>query len=339
MISLLRSPRRLVPVALAVSLFLTAFGALAIPQGAVAAERQQVRVAMSLTPLSAPVIIAENKRFFGRHGLDVAITDVIGGLRAFKAVSQGKADIATASEAVVMFNSFRRADFAIICTFVTSDNDVKIITRKDTGIRTVGDLAGRRVGTVTGASAQFFLDETLFLAGVNSDRVEVVHVNPEQAPLSLAERKVDAVVIWEPLAYRTRVRLGANAVLVPHDKIYTETFNAVVPRAFAASHPQALEKFIRALVDAVRFIHDNPKQARQIVAARIKGDPRQIDAVWGDFNFDISLHQWLLTTLEKEARWAIRRKLVTARRIPNYLEFMDLRFLQRVRPTAVTVIR
>ena len=118
-----------------------------------AAEEKAVTVAMSLTPLSAPFIVADDRGYFAKNGLNVTIKDFVGGHRSIKAVFDGKADIATSSEVVVMFNSFKRSDFTIVCTFVTSDNDVKIITRKDTGIRVVQDLVGHRVGTVTGASA------------------------------------------------------------------------------------------------------------------------------------------------------------------------------------------
>lgn len=309
----------------------------AIPAGA--EEKKRVTVAMSVTPLSAPIIIAKNKGYFAKNGLDVTTKDYIGGVRSITAVFEGKADIATASEAVVMFNSFKRSDFAIVCTFVASDNDVKIITRKDSGIRTVRDLAGRRVGTVTGASSQFFLDETLLLAGVDNSRVDVVHFNPEDSPSSLARRDVDASVIWEPLAYLTKRKLGDQAVEVPHDKTYRETFNAVILQNYAARNPDILERFVRALVQATEFIQAHPKQSQRIVAARINSDIEFIAAVWGDFEFGISLHQWLLTTLEKEARWAIGRRLVPARDIPNYLDFLHLEVLNRVRPEAVTVFR
>lgn len=304
-----------------------------------AKERLPLALAMSLTPLSSPVIIAEAKGYFAQNGLDVTIKDFIGGHRTIEAVFEGKADIATSSEAVVMFNSFKRSDFAIVCTFVTSDNDVKIITRKDTGIRKLRDLKGRRVGTVTGASAQFFLDQSLMLAGIDHSQVDVVHVNPEDSPSSLADGDVDAVVVWEPLAYLTKKKLGGNAVVVPHEKIYTETFNAVALRDYADKNPDVMERFVRALIYATEFLNAHPEESQLIVAKRINKDIDFVKAVWRDFNFGVSLHQWLLTTLEAEARWAIDLQLVSDLGVPNYLDFLHLKTLDRVRSEAVTVFR
>lgn len=304
-----------------------------------AEEKQSLTVAMSLTPLSAPVIIAEKKGYFPANGIDVTIKDVIGGNRAIKVVFEGKADIATSSETVVMFNSMKRSDFTIVATFVTSNNDVKIVTRKDTGIRNVRELAGRSVGTVTGASAQFFLDQSLLLAGVDASKVKVIHVNPEDAPSALASKMVDAIVMWEPGIYLTKQKLGEQALVLPHDRAYTETFNAVALRSFITSNPEAIEKFLRALFQATRFIKANPEESQRIVARRIDKDIEFIRSIWPDFKFGLSLHQWLITTLETEARWAIARRLVETREIPNYLDYLHLDALDRVHPETVTVIR
>ena len=70
-----------------------------------AVEKAIVRVAMSLTPLSSPFIIAKEKGYFKELGLEVEIIKVKGGNLALKTVFDGHADIATSSEAVVMFNS------------------------------------------------------------------------------------------------------------------------------------------------------------------------------------------------------------------------------------------
>ena len=64
-------------------------------------------LAMSLTPLSAPVIIAAEKGYFAKHGVTMTINGFVGGHRSMKAMLGGQAHMATSSEAVVMFQSFR----------------------------------------------------------------------------------------------------------------------------------------------------------------------------------------------------------------------------------------
>jgi NitT/TauT family transport system substrate-binding protein len=304
-----------------------------------AAKAERVRVAMSTTPLSAPFIIADEMGYFTENGLDVELKEVIGGHRAIRAVFKGEADLATSSEAVVMFNSFERADFAVLCTFVSSDNDVKIITRRDSGIERVGDLAGHRVGTILGASAQFFLDETLVLNGINRSTMEIVHVNPETSPEALELGDVDAVVTWEPFAYLTLTRLGNAAVVVPHDRAYIETFNAIVMRDYAKRNQDVLRRMVRALIKASDFLVTRGEESQRMVAKRLGKDLAMIQAVWGDFSFGVSLHQWLLTTLEAQARWAVNNALVADQAPPNYLDFLLVEPLEQLDPQAVTIFR
>lgn len=285
---------------------------------------------MSISPFSSPFVVALEKGYFAESGLNVKVKEVIGGHRAAKALFQGEGDIATSSETIVMRNSFERNDFSVFCTFVTSTNHSKLVTRKDTGIRTVSDLTGKRIGTVTGASAHFFLDELLILNSIDADSVELVHINPESAATVLAEGSVDAVAVWEPWAHLSVQALGDKAVIVPHEKIYIETFNALTTKAFAQARPDLLKKVLRGLLRAVTFIREHPQAAQEMVARRFDKDLSIIQTIWKNFEFDISLDQWLITTLEAEARWAMRRNLVAQSPLPDYLDFLLVAPLKEV---------
>ena len=107
-----------------------------------------VRMAISSTPLSAPFIIAIENGYFTQQGVKPIPTLYQGGHRTISAVFAGDADIATSSEAVVMFNAFKRNDFRVLATFVSSDNDNKILAPVDRNIKSIGDLRGRKIGTI-----------------------------------------------------------------------------------------------------------------------------------------------------------------------------------------------
>ena len=49
----------------------------------------------------------------------------------------------------------------------------------------------------------------------------------------------------------------------------------------------------------------------------------------------VRLDQDLLTLMEDEERWAIRNKLVDAKKIPDYSVFLDLEGLRKIKPEAV----
>ena len=126
-----------------------------------ALSTEPLKISVSRTPLSLPLYVAESLGYFEDEGVKIKINDVIGGHRAMQQLYEGDADLATSSETVVMFHSFKHNDFAIIASFVTSTDDIKIITRSESGISHPKQLAGKLVGTVLGSSSHYYLETTL----------------------------------------------------------------------------------------------------------------------------------------------------------------------------------
>ena len=302
-------------------------------------EKINVTLAVSVTPLSAPFYIAEEKGFFEDEGVDVTVVEYIGGHRCLAAVLNGDVDMGTASDLPTMFNSFKRDDYAIITTFVKSDNDVKIITRKDSGITSPEDLRGKKVGATLGSSSQFYLDMFLDMGGINSSEVEVVGIQPEDMPFALQSGDVDAISVWEPFGYETIQLLGDGNVLVPNVNVYTETFNLVALDNYAQSNPEAIIRILRALDRSIAFMNANEDDAQDILVRRLNKDKDFIEWIWPDFVFGLSLDQSLIITLEEEARWAIKNSLTNETAVPNYLNFMYTDGLDEVKPRVISIIR
>jgi len=300
-------------------------------------EKKTVRVAMSITPLSSPLIIAQAKGFFKEFGLNIDIKQVKGGHLAFKSLMAGEVDIATSSEAVVMFNSFKRNDFSLFCTFVTSDNDVKILARSDSGINTISDFKGKKIGTILGTSAHFFLSQSLLISGVSEGEVKVFNLKPHEAKKTLASKKLDAIVAWEPYAYLAKKELGDKVKIIEHDRVYIETFNAITLRQYADRNTDKLSRFTQALIKATDYIKQHNEESQHIVANVLNKDLDVIKNTWSDYTFSVGLNQWLLTSMEAEARWAIEHKFLSVKDIPNYINFINTKPLEKISPESISV--
>src|SRR5437870_569393 len=121
-------------------------------------------VASSLFP--ALVWVAEHEGYFQHTGLDVEIRGSSSAHVALKTMlEEGTLDIVGVAQTPVVFHSFARSDYAIIATMADSDNNHKLLARKDRGIHTPADLKGKVVGITKGASGQFFLDMFLLTQG------------------------------------------------------------------------------------------------------------------------------------------------------------------------------
>jgi NitT/TauT family transport system substrate-binding protein len=292
---------------------------------------------VSTTPLSLPIFVAESQGYFAAEGLSVTINEVIGGHRTLQQVLDGSADIATSSEAVVMFNSFKRSDYAVIATFVTSDDDVRVVTRASKGIVSITQLRGRRVATVVGAASHYYLDTSLLLSGVDPKQVQTRNIEPELMVQALEKDEVDAIAIWEPIPFQALAGI-ANATVLPKSRAYNLSFNLIVSKRILGTRDDDLVKLLRAVDRAQRFIAAEPAKSQSILRNRLHADQKFIDYLWPRYNYRLTLSQSLLTTLEGEARWAREEGYVKGDRSPNYLEFIYSAPLRRVRPDAVNIL-
>ncbi len=316
------------------SLLLLIFAQMLPLREAVAAE--PIRISVSRTPLSLPIFVAESRGYFAAEGLPVRISEVIGGHRTLQQVFDGSADMATSSDAVVMFNSFKRDDYAVIATFVSSDDDLRLVTRASTGITRVPQLAGKRVATVVGASSHYFLDNSLLLNGVDPRTVQIKNMQPEMMVEALQKGEVDAIAIWEPYPFQALAKVS-DAKVLPKSGGYVESFNLIISKKLQGVRDDDLVKLLRALDRAQQFIASEPGRAKFILRERLQVDEKFIDSIWPRYNYRNSLNQSLLTTLEGEARWARREGHVKAEQSPNYLDFIYALPLRRVRPAAVNI--
>jgi NitT/TauT family transport system substrate-binding protein len=301
------------------------------------AAAPRLRLVVSRTPLSLPLYVADSQGLFTAEGLAYEIREVQGGHRAMQAVLDGGADLATTSEAVVMFNSLQRSDFVVLASFVTSDNDIKVVVRRDVPASRIGQLAGRRVGTVQGAASAYYLDTALLLGGVEPAKVQVRNLAPEKMAAALAAGEVDAVAIWEPVAYEVAHSVPGAHVL-PRGSSYRLAFNLVMPRALRGVRDADLVKLLRALDKAQRLIAAQPRLAQEVLRKRLGLDQAFIDWIWPDYRYRLSLDQQWITTIEGEARWALQEGHARGTYMPNYLDFLYSSPLRSVNAQAVSVI-
>jgi ABC-type nitrate/sulfonate/bicarbonate transport system substrate-binding protein len=312
---------------------LAAAAALAMPLPGVSAP---LRVAVASNPMSLPLFIAQREGHFAAEGLDVQVLDCVSGARCLAQLLAGGADVATVADTPIMLRSFERNDFAVIATFAATAEHSKLLVRKSAGVRQPSQRAGRRVGVAFGTSGQYFLDAYLMLHGVDPTRIHTVDLAPEAMSQALADGRVDALALWEPHAWRA-MQAGGVAELSGAG-VYQVTFNLAVARSLAGPRDRELTALLRAVARAERLIRDRPALAQRILRERLADDPRFVDWVWPGLQFRLGLEQSLITTLESQARWALRHGHAAGRRIPNYLRFMHAAPLKALSPDALGLL-
>ncbi|WP_394143134.1 ABC transporter substrate-binding protein [Vibrio atypicus] len=287
-------------------------------------EVSNVRVGISLTPISSPFLIAEKLKLFEKYALDVRLFPCVTGKACTQLMLDGDVDYASASESVVMFQSHARDDLALLVSFVESDNDLKLLTLSPNNIDAVNGLGGKRVGIVKGSASEFYFDSVLLANDLKELLVSKIYLEPHELVPALLSYRVDAISAWEPMGYQANLLSAAEVKNLGTRGIYQLSFNLLSTRPyleFANNEPQRL---LMALKEAIDWINDNPEQAQAIVANRLDISVSEVDWLWGDYVFRLSLGNSLLSNLQFQARWANENGLVSG----TTPDFRDVFFSQ-----------
>jgi NitT/TauT family transport system substrate-binding protein len=304
-----------------------------------AAPKETVTLGAATIVMSTPIFIAQAKGYFEEEGLQVIFKPYPVGKKALDGMFAGENDIATVAETPIMFQSFVRNDFSVIATFFHSYNDAKVIARKDRGIQTPKDLKGKRIGTIEKTSAHYFTYMYLMEHRIDPASVSISFYPSADLPDALKNGLVDAIVAFEPYAYLSRMALMEMAITLPKSSLFRETFNLVTMKAWTLQHPEAVKKIVRAVDKAILFTQNNRQESIEILAKNATFSKEMLEAVWDDYMYQLSLDNAMLTSMEDEARWAIRNNLVDARTVPNYLDFYYLDAVKAVKPEAVSIVK
>lgn len=299
----------------------------------------QVRLGVEASVLTVPVWVAKEKGCFEKEGLDVKLVSFDSGRMALDALLDHQIDIATVAPSPIVAKSFVRDDFQIFSTFVSSDEDMKVMVRKDAGIRRVADLVGKRVGVTKNTTSEFLLFLLMIHAHQSVGRIMVVYATPSDLPKFLQAGKVDAIVTWEPHNYRAKKILGDKIKRLPIPHIYSETLNFVGRKTYLREKSSIIKRFLLAVDQATTFIKKDPVQAQDIAAKKLGLEHNFILEAWREFDFGLSLRESLLLLLDQEARWWLERRQARERKeIPNYFNFIYIDTLKTIKPDVVTII-
>lgn len=298
---------------------------------------EKATVAVYRGEFSSLVFLAQSKGFFKDNGLNITLSEFDTGTGPLEELLKGNADFSTSADFACVSKSFENKNLRILST-IDLTNAIEIIAKKDSGISKPQDLKNKKIGLVTNSQAQFSLGEFLISNNMRYGDVDVIgYSKASEVQENFINESLDAVAIWDPFTYNFKKKLGENAI--SWNAQTSPTFFSVITRNdVIEKNPELVRRFVQSLADAEEYVKQNNAEARAIVRDRLGYEDSYIRGVWDKNKFNMQLSQGLILALEEEARWAIANKLTTITEVPNYLDYIYLDALERVKPEAVTII-
>ena len=303
-------------------------------------SRQALSIAVSNTYIGSTLLyIAQAKGYFVQQGLDVTFLNHTSGRDAVNTVFEHHADLATSSNIPIMFSAMQGLPVSIVATIFSANREHGIIARKDRGILSISDLKGKTVGVTTHSDSHFVLSTMLAPYQATLADVHIESLSPDKMVEALQTGKVDAISTWEPGMTHALKALKGNGIEFRTEGGFLFDFNLIGRSDWNKANPDRLQKVLKALLMAQRFIDEEPASAQKIILEHMKIDAGNFNPEDSRFRYVVQLDQNLLIMLEDQTRWAIQAKLTDKKIMPDYLSAIYLNALTAVKPDAVTIVR
>ena len=157
-------------------------------------------------------------------GVKVTWTEFTAGPVQLEALNVGSIDFGDVGEAPPIFAQAAGAPLVYVGATVPRPALEAVVVPKDSPIRSVADLKGKRVAYNKGSNVQYFLVKLLQKHGLQFSDVQSVYLAPADARAAFERGAVDAWVIWDPFlaaAQQTlQARLLADATGVVNNRGY-----------------------------------------------------------------------------------------------------------------------
>ncbi len=216
----------------------------------------------------APLVLAQEKGFFKKHGADVKIQSIESKSDSKSALVAGRIQgVSTTIDTHVM-NVAAGVKESIVLALDTSNGGDGIISKK--GLTTIKDLAGKTVALdTTGGADYFWFQYLLQKEHLSLKDIKVQSMSAGDAGAAFVSGKVDAAVTWQPwLSKADKTSFGHTLRSSKEDPgIIVDSL--ALSQDFVAKYPGTVQAIVDGWYDALDYMKTNPDDAYQIMASKM----------------------------------------------------------------------
>jgi sulfonate transport system substrate-binding protein len=211
------------------------------------------------------------------QGVSVQWTEFPGGPQLLEGLNVGSVDFGVTGETPPVFAQAAGADLLYVAYEPPAPTSEAILVPKDSGLKSVADLKGKKVALNKGSNVHYLLVRALEDAGVKYSEIQPVYLPPADARAAFESGSVDAWVIWDPFLAAAEKQLSARVLrngqtLVDNHQFYLSTRN------YAQKNPEV----IKVLIEEVRAVGEDSKADPDKVTEQVApllGLPKDITAL------------------------------------------------------------
>lgn len=201
-------------------------------------------------------------------GYTVEWTEFPAGPQLLEGLNVGAVDFGSTGETPPIFAQAAGAPLIYIAHEPPAPRGEAILVQKDSPIKSVADLKGKKVALNKGSNVHYLLVKALEEAGLTYGDVTTSFLPPADGRAAFERGAVDAWVIWDPFQAAAEVAIEARELrngegIVPNHQFYLGA------QPFVEAHSQAVDVVIEAVAEIDVWTKSNTSAAAAELAPSV----------------------------------------------------------------------
>lgn len=189
-------------------------------------------------------------------GIGVTWVEFSFGPPLLEAISLGAIDLGQTGDAPPVFAQAAGSPLVYVAAQEAAGSGAAILVQRDSPIRTLADLRGKRVAFAKASSAHNLTIAALEKGGLTYRDIEPVTLAPADAAAAFARGSVDAWTIWDPYFAIAEMQPATRVLALATDIAKPNNF-FLAHRTFAAERGPVLDAALDALAGVARWCEAN----------------------------------------------------------------------------------
>src|ERR1700727_1203964 len=182
-------------------------------------------------------------------GYKVVWTEFPSGPPLLEALNVGAIDFGITGETPPIFAQAAGAPLVYLAYDPPAPQGEAILVPKDSSLKSVADLRGRKVALNKGSNVHYLLVKALEKAELKYTDIEPVFLAPSDALAAFTRGSVDAWVIWDPYEAAAEASTGARILADGTDLVANHQFY-FTSKSFLSNDAKAVDVVLDALNEA-----------------------------------------------------------------------------------------
>lgn len=195
----------------------------------------------------------------------IAWVEFPAGPQLLEALAAGSLEFGLTGDSPPVFAQAAGRDLVYVGAEPPKPDSSAILVPKDSPLRTLTDLRGRKVALQKGSSAHYLLVRAVEKAGLKWTDIQPIYLAPADARAAFERKAIDAWAIWDPFYAATELAIAPRVLTTGRGLSGNNSFY-LASKPFAEQHGDAIVALFDELSRADRLVQSDRAGAIKLIA-------------------------------------------------------------------------